>query len=122
GDHRLTVIGRLKPGVTREHALADLNTIARQLAQQYPGNKGWSVTGQKFYDWIVPEQSRRALLVFAGAVIFVLLIACSNVANLLLARAAARQKELAIRVALGTGRGRIIRQLLVEALLLALVA
>lgn len=123
GNHNLQVIGRLKPGITWEHALADLNTIARQLAQQYPeSNKGWSVTGQKFYDWIVPEQSRRALLVFAGAVIFVLLIACSNVANLLLARAAARQKELAIRLALGAGRGRIIRQLLSESLLLALVA
>jgi putative ABC transport system permease protein len=123
GDHRLLVIGRLKPGVTWERALADLNAIAQQLAQQYPeSNKGWSVTGQRFYDWIVPEQSRRALLVFAGAVIFVLLIACSNVANLLLARAAARQKEMAIRLALGAGRGRIIRQLLCEALLLALVA
>jgi putative ABC transport system permease protein len=123
GNHNLQVIGRLKPGITWEHALADLNTIARQLAQQYPeSNKGWSVTGQKFYDWIVPEQSRRALLVFAGAVIFVLLIACSNVANLLLARAAARQKELAIRLALGAGRGRIVRQLLSEALLLAFVA
>jgi putative ABC transport system permease protein len=123
GNHNLQVIGRLKPGVTWEHARADLNTIARQLAQQYPeSNNGWSVTGQKFYDWIVPEQSRRSLLVFAGAVIFVLLIACSNVANLLLARAAARQKEMAIRMALGAGRGRIIRQLFCEALLLALVA
>jgi putative ABC transport system permease protein len=123
GNHNLQVIGRLKPGVTWEHALADLNTIARQLAQQYPeSNKSWSVTGQKFYEWIVPEQSRRALLVFAGAVIFVLLIACSNVANLLLARAAARQREMAIRMTLGAGRGRIIRQLLCEAFLLALVA
>jgi putative ABC transport system permease protein len=123
GDHRLLVIGRLKPGITWERAFADLNTIARQLAEQYPeSNKGWSVTGQKFYDWIVPQQSRRALLVFAGAVIFVLLIACINVANLQLARAAARQKEMAIRVALGAGRGRIIRQLLSEALLLALIA
>jgi putative ABC transport system permease protein len=123
GNHNLLVIGRLKPGVTWEQARADLNTIARQLAQQYPeSNKGWSVTGQKFYDWIVPEQNRRALFVFAGAVMFVLLIACSNVANLLLARAAARQKELAIRLALGAGRGRIIRQLLSESLLLALVA
>jgi putative ABC transport system permease protein len=123
GDHRLTVIGRLKPGVAWERALADMNTIAQQLAQQFPeSNKGWSVVGQKFYDWIVPEQSRRSLLVFAGAVIFVLLIACSNVANLMLARASARQKEMAIRVALGAGRFRIIRQLMSEALLLALLA
>jgi putative ABC transport system permease protein len=122
GDHRLTVIGRLKPGVTRERALADLNTIAQQLAQRFPeSNKGWSVTGQKFYDWIVPEQNRRSLLVFVAAVIFVLLIACSNVANLLLARASARQKEIAIRMALGAGRLRIIRQLLSEAILLSLI-
>jgi putative ABC transport system permease protein len=123
GDHRLTVIGRLKPGVAWERALADLNTIAQQLAQQFPeSNKGWSVVGQMFYDWIVPEQIRRSLLVFMGAVIFVLLIACSNVANLLLARASARQKEIAIRVALGAGRLRIIRQLLSESLMLALIA
>ncbi|MGH9766188.1 MAG: ABC transporter permease, partial [Blastocatellia bacterium] len=123
GDHRLTVIGRLKPGVSLERALADMNTIARRLAQEFPeSNKGWSVAGQKFYEWIVPEQSRRSLLVFAGAVIFVLLIACSNVANLLLARGAARQKEIAIRMALGAGRFRVTRQLLAEALLLALIA
>jgi putative ABC transport system permease protein len=123
GDHRLTVIGRLKPGVAWERALADLKTIAQQLAQQFPeSNKGWSVTGQKFYDWIVPEQNRRSLLVFVGAVIFVLLIACSNVANLLLARGSARQKEIAIRMALGAGRLRIIRQLLSESLLLSLIA
>jgi putative ABC transport system permease protein len=123
GDHRLAVIGRLKPGVTWEQALADMNTIAQQLAQQYPEtNNGWSVVARKFYDWVVPEESRRSLLVFAGAVIFVLLIACSNVANLLLARGAARQKEISIRVALGAGRVRIVRQLLAEALLLALIA
>src|SRR5499426_3259626 len=123
GDHRLTVIGRLKPGVALERALADMNTIAQQLSQQYPeSNKGWSVVGQKFYDWIVPAERRRAILVFAGAVIFVLLIACSNVANLMLARGAVRQKEISIRMALGAGRFRIIRELLAEALLLALIA
>ena len=123
GDHRLTVIGRLKPDVTWDRALAEMKTIAQQLAQQFPeSNNGWSVTGQKFYDWIVPQESRRSLLVFAGAVIFVLLIACSNVANLLLARASARRKEIAIRMALGAGRLRIIRQLLSEALLLSLLS
>ncbi|HSE97458.1 MAG TPA: ABC transporter permease, partial [Blastocatellia bacterium] len=123
GDHRLLVIGRLKSGVTLDLALSDLNTIAAQLAQQYPQtNEGWSVTGESFYDWLIPETSRRSLLIFLGAVVFVLLIACSNVANLMLARAAARQKEFAVRVALGAGRPRIIRQLLVESLLLATLA
>jgi len=123
GDHRLTVIGSLKPGVVLGQALADMNAVARRLAEQYPEtNKGWSVGGQKLYDATVPMESRRALLVFAGAVIFVLLIACGNVANLLLARGAARQKEISIRMALGAGRFRIIRQLLAEAILLSLIA
>jgi putative ABC transport system permease protein len=123
GDHRLLVIGKLKSGVTLDQALSDLNTIAGQLAQQYPeSNKGWSVGGQSFYDWFIPETDRRSLLIFVGAVVFVLLIACSNVANLMLARAAARQKEFAIRMALGAWRLRVIRQLLVESLLLAIIA
>jgi putative ABC transport system permease protein len=122
-DHRLMVIGKLKEGVSREQALADLNTIAAQLANQYPeSNGGWSVSGQGFYDWMIPEQIRRSLLLFLGAVGFVLLIACSNVANLMLARAAARQKEISIRIALGAGRWRIGSQLLVEALSLAMIS
>ena len=123
GDHRLLVIGKLKHGVSAELALADLNTIAAQLADQFPeSNKGWSVGAQSFYDWLVPEQIRRSLLLFLGAVGFVLLIACSNVANLMLARATARQKEISIRIALGAGRWRIASQLLVEALSLAMIA
>lgn len=123
GDHRLMVIGKLKEGVSREQALADMNTIAAQLADQYPeSNKGWSVSGQSFYDWMIPEQIRRSLLLFLGAVGFVLLIACSNVANLMLARATSRQKEISIRIALGAGRWRIGSQLLVEALSLALIS
>lgn len=123
GDHRLMVIGKLKEGVSREQALADMNTIAAQLAEQYPeSNKGWLVSGQSFYDWMIPEPIRRSLLLFLGAVGFVLLIACSNVANLMLARATARQKEISIRIALGAGRWRIGSQLLVEALSLAMIA
>lgn len=122
-DHRLLVIGKLKEGVSREQAFADLNTIAAQLAEQYPAsNKGWLVSGEGFYDWFVPEPIRRSLLLFLGAVGVVLLIACSNVANLMLARAAARQKEISIRIALGAGRSRIGSQLLVEALSLAFIA
>src|SRR5215468_8463096 len=115
GDHRLIVFGRLKHGVTLEHALADMNAIARSLAQQYPEtNKGWLARGRMFYVWYIPEQNRRSLYVLIGAVIFLLLIACGNVANLTLARGAARQKEISIRVALGAGRFRIVRQLLAE--------
>jgi len=122
-DHRLMVIGKLKEGVSREQALADLNTIAAQLADQFPeSNKGWLVSAQSFYDWMIPEPIRRSLLLFLGAVGFVLLIACSNVANLMLARASARQKEISIRIALGAGRWRIGSQLLVESLSLALIS
>jgi putative ABC transport system permease protein len=123
GDHRLLVIGKLKEGVSREQGFADLNTIAAQLADQFPeSNKGWSVSGESFYDWIVPEEIRRSLLLFLGAVGFVLLIACSNVANLMLARATSRQKEISIRIALGAGRLRIGSQLLVEAFSLAMIS
>ena len=123
GDHRLMVIGKLKEGVSREQALTEMNAIAAQLADQYPeSNKGWLVTGQSFYDWLIPEQIRRSLILFLGAVGFVLLIACSNVANLMLARANARQKEISIRIALGAGRWRIGSQLLVEAWSLAMIS
>lgn len=122
-DHRLLVIGHLKPGVNLEQALTDMNIIAQQLANQYPEtNKGWRVGGRRIYDWFISEGNRRSLLVLISAVIFLLLIACSNVANLFLARVTDRQKELSIRMALGAGRFRIIRQLLFEALLLALIA
>jgi putative ABC transport system permease protein len=123
GDHRLLVIGKLKDGMTQEQALADMNGIAAQLAEQFPdSNAGWSVSAQSFYDWLIPEEIRRSLLIFLGAVGFVLLIACSNVANLMLARANARQREISIRIALGASRLRIASQLLVESLSLALIS
>jgi putative ABC transport system permease protein len=123
GDHRLRVIGKLAPGTTIDQAHAELSAIAAQLATQFPqSNRGWTVRLRSFRDWLVPQNTRESLLIFVGAVSLVLLIACGNVASLLLARGTERQKEISIRAALGADRARIVRQLLVEALLLSLVA
>jgi putative ABC transport system permease protein len=119
-DFRLyTVIGRLKR--PRTEAVAEMTSLGRALAETYPkSNKGWSVEVDDFREWLVKRNFRVRLLLLAGALGLVLLIACSNVASLLLVRSSARSRELALRVALGATSARIIRQLLIESLFLSL--
>lgn len=118
--HDLRALGRLKPGVSLEQAQADVKSIGKQLAVEYPVSNGdWGGRIIPFDEWILGPSIRRQMLVLLGAVGFVLLLACANVGNLLLVRGTARQRELSIRVALGAGRGRIIRQLITESGVLA---
>src|SRR5581483_175485 len=121
-SHQLTIVARLKPGVTLEQAQQEVDEIAGRMITQFP--QVYERANLKFH--LIPlhadvvQEVRPAILALLGAVGFVLLIACSNVANMLLARGKAREKELVIRAALGAGRTRIVRQLLTESLLLGL--
>jgi putative ABC transport system permease protein len=119
-ERGVQVFARLKPGVTVDQASTDMNGIAERLAAAYPVNRDWSTQVRPLKDWMLPPQPKLIIMMMMGAVTLVLLIACSNVANLLLARASVRHREISIRSALGAGRLRIVRQLLTEAIMIGL--
>ena len=122
GAYVLHAVGRLKPGISIAAGQADLGAVAEGLAREFPQtNKGRGVALERMHDSIVGSDLRLTSMLFLGVVAFVLLICCANVANLLLARATVRTRELAVRSALGAGRRRIIRQLMTESLVLSLV-
>ena len=118
-EHDLTVIGRLGPGITLDRASSDLQRVAESIGTEHPRtNAGWSVRVASFGDWMIGPRLERAVFVLFGAVGFLLLMACANIANLLIARGSARQAEIGIRAALGASRARLARQLLTESCLL----
>ncbi len=120
-SHAIETFGRLKKGVSLNQATAEMETVSTAMGRQYPEIRDWSVHLVTVFDtFIGPELKTRLLLLF-WAVLLVMLVACANIANLLLARSAARQNEMAIRTAIGAGRAQLVRQLLLESLMLSLL-
>jgi len=123
GNHTLRVVGRLRRGVGIEEAREELRSVAAALQREFPGtNKNWSAGFARVSETMLEPQTRRSLLLLFGAVGIVFLIACANVANLLIAQSARRQPELAVRTALGAGRSRLVRQLITESACLAAIS
>jgi putative ABC transport system permease protein len=122
GDKALAVIARLAPGATLEQAAGELREVTRRWSQAYPeANGGWSAEAVPFSEWIISPRFRDAVWVLFGAVTLLLLLACANVANLLVAQAMSRQGEMHVRTALGAARGRLVRQLFTESAVLAVL-
>ena len=117
--HWLLVMGRMKSGITVKQAQADMDSVTRHIAEAYPANKGWSSSVEPLRNDFVPKETLTGLWLMMGSVGFVLLIACVNLANLLLARGSARQREIAVRASLGAARNRLFTQALIESLSLA---
>src|SRR5437764_14344860 len=113
-------VARLKPGVSQSQAVAEMESIARRLQQQYPNsNKYWSATLIPLHKFMIGDFTEQYTLMLLGAVGFLLLIACANVANLQFARATGRMREVAVRTALGASRWRIVRSLLTESIVIS---
>ena len=120
GSFWLPVIGRLKPGVSVQQAQAEMSGLSARMAEAFPGNRGYGANVVGLREQLVGSVER-PLTILMASVLFVLLIACANLANLMLGRTAARRRELAVRTALGAGRARLIRQIVTEALVLAMI-